>query len=143
MPQRRRITVEKEYLPKEAQEQAWLFGWCRYASVKYPELDLLHHIANGGSRNKIEAAHLKAQGVKAGVPDLFLPVARRGYHGLYIELKRRKHGTLSLDQKQWIEALRKQGYRVEVCKGFPAAADVLEEYLGGQDGKRDQAGHDR
>jgi len=118
-------------VPLEAQEQIWLFNWAMYATVKWPELDLLYHIPNGGSRNKIEAAHLKAQGVKKGVPDLFLPVAKQGYHGLYIEMKRQKKGVLSADQKQWIENLRKQGYRVEVCKGFQSAADVIEDYLKG------------
>lgn len=122
---------EAKPVPKEATEQIWLFEWCRHAAVKWPELDLLHHIANGGSRNYIEAARLKAQGVKPGVPDLCLPVPRGDYHGLYIELKRREHGVLSAEQKVWIERLRGQGYRVEVCKGFQEAADVLESYLSG------------
>lgn len=117
-------------VPHEAQEQMWLFDWCRMASVKWPVLDLLYHCPNGGSRNKIEAARLKAQGVKSGVPDLFLPAPVGKFHGLYIEMKRRKGGTLSLEQKEWISRLREQGYRVEVCKGFQEAADLIEEYLG-------------
>lgn len=133
MQNRRRVPGNDNLpVPKESQEQIWLFDWCRYASIKYPELDLLYHIPNGGSRNKIEAARLKAQGVKAGVPDLFLPAAKGDYHGLYIELKRQKHGTLSADQKQWIERLRQAGYRVEVCKGFQEAANVIESYLEGR-----------
>lgn len=124
--------VEVEPVPKEAQEQIWLFDWCVYASIKYPELDLMYHIPNGGTRNKIEAAHLKAQGVKKGVPDLFLPVAKQGYHGLYIEMKRQKNGVLSADQKTWINNLKQQGYRVEVCRGFQEAANILENYLGGE-----------
>lgn len=120
---------EKAPIPRESQEQTWLMQWAKYASVQYPEIDLLYHCPNGGSRNAIEAARLKAQGVKRGVPDLCLPVPRGDYHGLYIELKRQKNGVLSADQKQWIESLRKQGYRVEVCKGFQSAADVIEEYL--------------
>lgn len=125
----KRPVNEKVPIPRESQEQTWLMQWARYASVKYPEIDLLYHCPNGGSRNAIEAARLKAQGVKKGVPDLCLPVPRGDYHGLYIELKRQKNGVLSADQKQWIENLRKQGYRVEVCKGFQSAADVIEEYL--------------
>ena len=131
---RRRIkrpVNENVPVPKEAQEQAWFFNWCKYASVKWSELDLLYHIPNGGSRNAIEAVHLKAQGVKKGVPDLCLPVPRGKFHGLYIEMKRQKGGTLSLDQKEWIARLKNQGYRVEVCKGFQEAANVLEDYLQG------------
>ena len=73
----------------EAQEQKAIFDWSRQPTVRgqYPELKLLHHIPNGGKRDAIEAKHLKAQGVKKGVPDLCLPVARGPYHGAYIELK--------------------------------------------------------
>lgn len=71
----------------EAAEQTKLFNWIAFARAATPELDMLYHIPNGGSRNKREAANLKRQGVRAGVPDLCLPVARGDYHGLYIELK--------------------------------------------------------
>lgn len=96
---------------------------------RWPELGLMHHIPNGGGRSPREAAHLKAQGVKAGVPDIFLPVARHGYHGLYIELKRREGGRVSPEQNEMIAALREQGFRVEVCRGWEAARDVIEEYM--------------
>ena len=77
----------------EAREQEALFRWAGFAAGTMPELNLLYHIPNGGSRNKAEAANLKRQGVRAGVPDLFLPVARGGYHGPYIELKFEKNKT--------------------------------------------------
>lgn len=117
-------------IPKEAEEQTWLFEWLTtMARLKWPELALAFHIANGGSRNKIEAARLKAQGVKAGIPDIFIPVARQGFHGLFIELKRRAGGRLSAAQKEVIPLLREQGYLVEICKGWEEARDVILEYL--------------
>lgn len=117
-------------VPTEAMEQTWLFQWAAdMARIKYPELALMYHIPNGGSRNKVEAARLKGQGVKAGIPDIFLPVARGGYHGLYIEMKRQKGGVVSVDQKRMINALRLQGYCVQVCTGFQNAADYIEKYL--------------
>ena len=70
----------------EATEQERLISWAQRQYNKYPELKLLYHVPNGGSRNTLEAANLKRQGVKAGVPDLCLPVARQGHHGLYIEM---------------------------------------------------------
>lgn len=73
--------------------------------------------------------------MKAGVPDLFLPVSRDGYHGLFIELKRQAGGRVSDEQKEWIQELRDQGYRVEVCKGWEAAAGVLKNYLGPGEGE--------
>lgn len=115
--------------PKESEEQESLFRWAEWERGKHPELALLHHIANGGTRNPIEASHLKAQGVKAGVPDLCLPVARGQFHGLYIELKRRQGGMVSDDQKKWIKTLREQGYVAEVCRGWEQAAEMITKYL--------------
>ncbi|MBR5342575.1 MAG: VRR-NUC domain-containing protein [Oscillospiraceae bacterium] len=121
---------DKRLLPKEGQEQATLMNWAKMQSWRWPEIALLFHIPNGGGRSKAEAGRFKAEGVKAGVPDLFLPVPRGEYHGLFIELKRQAGGRVSAEQKEWIEKLRDQGYRVEVCRGWEAAAELLREYLG-------------
>lgn len=118
--------------PKEDVEQTCLFRWAGMASGKYPELASMYHIPNGGSRNKAEAARLKMQGVRAGVPDVCLPVARGGYHGLYIELKRQRGGIVSDVQKQWLEALRKAGYCAEICRGWDEAREVIETYMKGK-----------
>lgn len=112
----------------EAVEQTHLMEWTEYIAGRYPEIRLLFHVPNGGSRNKIEAANMKKQGVKAGVPDLFLPVARGGHFGLFIEMKFGKNRTTA-QQKEWIEALKLQGYRCEVCYGWEAASEVLIDYL--------------
>lgn len=116
-------------IPTEAQEQETLFEWARMMEGKYPELALLHAIPNGGSRHPVEAKHLKAQGVKAGIPDIFLPVARQGYHGLYIEMKRRKGGRVSVEQKKMLMALQQQGYKAVVCEGWDWARTAIEKYL--------------
>lgn len=120
----------KQLIPTEAQEQAWLFEWASMQTGSTPEIGLMFAIPNGGSRHPAEARNLKAQGVKAGVPDIFLPVARLGYHGLFIELKRTKGGVVSVDQKLMISALMDQSYAVEVCKGWEEAASVIKVYLG-------------
>lgn len=106
-----------------------VFEWAELVRGKWPEMALMHHIPNGGSRNPIEAVHLKEQGVKAGVPDIFLPVARAGYHGLYIEMKRRRFSRVTTEQREMIQRLRAQGYRVEVCKGFEVAKSVIGKYM--------------
>ena len=115
-------------MQREAIEQEALFRWAAWMEPKLPELRLLFHVPNGGSRDKREAARLKAQGVKPGVPDLFLPVARNGYHGLWIELKAGR-GKPSANQCQWIGDLNEQGYRAVVCWGWEAASEVIENYL--------------
>lgn len=118
----------------ESQEQQLLFEWAALSAGRWPELALLYHIPNGGSRSKSEAGRFKAEGVKAGVPDICLPVARGGYHGLYIELKRVKGGRVSTAQQGWIAALREQGYYACVCKGWDDAAHVIKAYLEGRVG---------
>lgn len=123
-------TIPFKTVPSEGVEQATLFSWAKMQEHRWPELRLLFHIPNGGSRGKVEAARFKAEGVKPGVPDLFLPVARGRYHGLFIEMKRRKGGRASEEQKAWITELRKQGYVAEICRGWQEAADLIAEYLG-------------
>ena len=117
-------------VPTEAQEQITLFSWAAVQAI--PELALLYHIPNGGSRHKAEAARLRAEGVRAGVPDLCLPVPRGGFHGLYIELKRLRGGRLSEQQRAWLDALGKQGDAVAVCKGWEDAAETILRYLEGE-----------
>ena len=114
----------------EAQEQTLLFEWARYNRVKYPQLDMMFAIPNGGSRNIVEAYHLKEQGVKAGVPDICLPVPSGRFTALYIEMKRRKGGRVSEEQRGWIAALNRVGARAVVCKGFDEAREEIEKYLG-------------
>ena len=115
--------------PTEHEEQVALMEMLEYRKGRYPELGLLFAIPNGGARHVAVAKKLKAEGVKPGVPDLCLPVARSGYHGLYVEMKRVKGGVVSLEQAAWHEALLAQGYHVEVCKGALHAVAVILNYL--------------
>ena len=119
-------------LPTESQEQTCLFRWSQMQQGCWPELRLLYHIPNGGSRHRLEAAHLKQQGVRAGVPDICLPVARGGNHGLYIELKRRKNSRVTPDQMKWISDLLAQGYAAAVCRGCDEAISLITDYLTGR-----------
>jgi len=113
----------------ESEEQIEFIQWCKRNMKKHPELEKIFHIPNGGSRHIATAARLKLEGVKPGVPDLFLPVARRGFHGLFIEMKRKKGGTVSKDQKQWKSWLSEEHYAVVVAKGFHSARRLIKSYL--------------
>ena len=115
--------------PSEDDEQAAVMEWAVLMEKQFPELALLFHIANGGYRHPATASRMKKLGVKAGVPDLFLPVPRGQSHGLWVEMKRVRGGRVSEDQKAWIEALTKQGYRAEVAHGAEEACDFLYKYL--------------
>lgn len=116
-------------IPRESTEQRALFEWAAYAAARHPELRLLFHIPNGGSRNVIEAHNLKLQGVRAGVPDICLPVPRGPYAALYIELKRTQRGRVSDAQRGWLEALNRAGNKAVVCNGWEAARQTILEYL--------------
>lgn len=114
----------------EAQEQANVIKWSQQPHIRarWPELAMLFHIPNGGTRTVIEGKHLKQQGVKQGVPDLCLPVPSGRYHGLFIEMKTAA-GRASPAQRWWIEHLNAAGYFAEVCHGWESAVQTLEWYL--------------
>lgn len=104
----------------EHAEQVSLVQWL---DATHPEL-LYFAIPNGGNRNIITASKLKAEGVKAGVPDLFLPGLK-----LFVEMKRVKGGSVSPQQKYWHERLTNCGYRVVVCKGAAEAVDIITQEI--------------
>ena len=113
----------------EHQEQTAFFAWVDLKKIKTTELENIFAIPNGGLRNIVVAKKLKAEGVKAGVPDIFLAVARGGYHGLFIEMKREKSGKLSDVQDGWMARLEYHNYCFKVCHGFNAAIEAVENYL--------------
>lgn len=113
----------------EADEQSAFFRWLEFAAHQAPPLALCYHVPNGGSRDRREAARLKAQGVRAGVPDLCLPVPRGEWHGLYIEMKVDGNAPTKA-QKRWLSALRAQGYYTAVCYGWLAARAAVCDYMG-------------
>ena len=119
----------EKYVPTESEEQCMLFEWAELSQAMYPELALLFHIPNGSCKPINQAIKFKREGLKPGVPDLCLPVARQGYHALYIEMKRSEGGRLSDAQKWWLENLHAQGNKAVVCNGFEEAASVIEDYL--------------
>jgi hypothetical protein len=123
--------MNKTFISTESEEQQALFQWARLNEKNYPELRLMYHIPNGGLRNKSVAVRLTAEGVRRGVPDICLPVARSGYHGMYIELKRRKGGIVSKEQTEWLELLAAQNYLSLVCYGWDEAREAIKDYLGG------------
>lgn len=121
--------------PLEKHSQEALFNWAALAIGRHPELATLFAIPNAGGftggfkANLLRVMAMKREGVKPGVPDVCLPVARGGYHALYIEMKRENDGTLSADQRDWAKRLALYGNKVVVAHGFDEAKTVLEEYL--------------
>lgn len=108
--------------------QTALFVWANNNVQTYPELRWLFAIPNGGLRSKVQGAKLKAEGVKSGVSDLCLPVARLGYHGLFIEMKRPKKKP-SDEQKEFSSFVLTQGYLWVLSESWQHARDCIVYYL--------------
>lgn len=121
--------TNKMPVPTESVEQQTLFRWAKLFEPVHPELKLMYHVPNEGKRSYAAGRRLVAEGLKSGVPDICLPVARGGYHGLYIELKRLRGGKLTEDQRDWLDALNDEGYMTTMCKGWQAASEVILRYL--------------
>jgi hypothetical protein len=114
-------------IPSEHDEQV---VFMRHIFYTMPQIEpFLFAIPNGGLRNKTTAARLKAEGVKPGVPDLFLSLPSGTYHGLYIEMKRSEGGKLSPEQKEMLDRFGGVGYMTVVANGADEALDAVKEYL--------------
>lgn len=104
-------------------------GWAMTnPSPPIPQLKWLHAIHNQGHGDAIRGAKAKAEGVKPGVFDLFLPVPMGEYSGLYLELKVGK-GQPSDKQLEFADDMRANGYACELAYGWLEAREKILEYL--------------
>lgn len=106
----------------------------QWFNLQYPQLrGRLFAVPNGSSRNKIEAIHLKQEGVTAGVSDLILLRTTPQYGALLIEMKTTsKSSRQSPKQKEWEKAVTSDGeYKYVVCRTFEEFTRAVNEYLNG------------
>lgn len=115
---------------REHCEQVALFEWAALAAKTRPALHMLYAIPNGGHRSKATAGKLRAEGVKAGVPDIHLPVPVGRNCGLWIEMKAGRNGVTP-EQSDWIDALSAVGHACYVAYSWQAARDLILAYLDG------------
>ncbi len=109
----------------EELEQCALFDWIRTQKNIYP---YAFHIANERKCSIYRGKILKRMGVKSGVSDIFISIARGGFHGLWVEMKIGKN-TLTPNQKRFMDDMKYQGYETCCCYGFNEARKVIEGYL--------------
>lgn len=107
----------------EEGEQEAVIDYCKYAGIE------IIHIPNEGKRSAVYGAKLRRLGLRKGFPDLFIPKARKGLHGLFIELKRDRHSHPTKEQLEWIMKLNAAGYCATVCYGAEAAIKEIENYM--------------
>ena len=114
---------------KESSHQGALFMWAALNRKLYPELELMFAIKNEEkSGSVIVGGAFKAAGVKAHVPDILLPVARKGCHGLFIEMKRPGQKARP-GQVEYGNKVKIQGYGWCCCDSWEKAKDILIQYL--------------
>ncbi len=113
------------YKPDEDQEQQAVVEYCDLMGIP------IVHIPNEGKRSAAYGAKMKRMGLRSGFPDLFVPLARGGYHGLFIEMKA-EGGRATPEQKKWVAKLNAHGYRATVCVGADAAINELNKYFYGR-----------
>lgn len=87
------------------------------------------HLAGNTGYRVRQINKLKAEGLRAGVPDLMLPVVTQRHAGLFIEMKREKGSRTSQAQKEWIKYLSGAGYKALICKGTDEAIEAIKGYL--------------
>ena len=130
-------------VPLEHPEQCAVIDWCDWNTKKYPCLAWIYAVPNGARTSISVAKRLKKEGMRAGVPDLFLPFPKLKlgdrkpdgwcdhvyYHGLFIEMKRKKGSVTSPEQKAWHKYLLSAGYQVVIAKGADEAVKFIKEYL--------------
>lgn len=130
----------KNYQTEHA-EQSRLFSWARHPLIRRanPALRFLFAIPNGGHRHIQVAKSMQAEGLTPGVPDICLPVERRYYHGMWIELKVPSHqprrggkGGLSDCQARWLRDLAGENHCAIVCYGCDDAQKAIVAYLNGE-----------
>ena len=110
--------LKPETQPSEHLEQVRLVSWFRRT---YPDIRIFA-VPNGGHRGASQGVALKAEGVSAGVPDLFVPAWL-----LWVEMKRETGGTVSPAQKDWIAYLDGIGHQVIIGRGFEDAKRQIED----------------
>ncbi len=126
-PGRRKKLTLTSFVPKEYDEQTTVFEWAKWC--KLPGIDMLYATLNGVRLPIGLAVKMSKAGLKRGPLDINLDVARGGYFGLRIEMKRITGGVESKEQREWGKRLLTEGYQAFVCPGANSAIAMIEHYL--------------
>jgi len=124
----------ESYLSKEDRLQRSI---CKYVKAQYGVNPI--PLNTEGKKSPFERFKFKAIGGRKGILDLFIPVARKQYNGLFLELKadnvkiRKKNGEFATEhlvrQNEEIQYLLKNGYLATFCVGLDDAIKVVDDYL--------------
>jgi hypothetical protein len=111
-------------------ERLFVMRW-KHHLVTYPNghtVAPIYAVPNEGRRSPRTGKRMKDQGLRKGIPDLYLPIKAGGHGGLYVEVKTDK-GRVSPEQKTWIEWLSEHGYKAVVCRSVDDILAAVIEYM--------------
>ena len=113
----------------EHEQQSAFFDWVDIMKLKDKRLELCFAVPNAGKRSYGAAMYMKAEGLRAGVPDVWLPVPNKKYCGLVME---NKYGgnKLTDNQELWLRKLKRVGHYVCVCRSTEQMIKEVSKYLG-------------
>lgn len=112
---------------EEARIQTEFFSQVPLIFPKLPS-KMLFAVPNGGSRNKVEAANMKRQGVKPGISDVILLIPNKDFFCLCLEFKTEK-GQQSIEQQEFQQQIEKIGGKYIIVRSAIQAIEVMQEYL--------------
>lgn len=112
----------------ETCEMIKFFEYLSWQEIQRPELACIYHIPNEGTRSIRRGRIMKQKGVRAGIPDVCVPIARGEWHSLFLEFKV-KSGKLSPVQVKMCKLLHAHGHCVRVAWSADEAIEILEKYL--------------
>ena len=107
---------------RESEIQQSCVSWFKYAWQQY----ICFAVPNGGSRNAIEAANMKKEGVMAGVSDLIIIADHKI---LFVEMKTRK-GRQQESQKAFQRKVEQLGFKYVVCHSLDEFMIAVNGWLG-------------
>jgi hypothetical protein len=127
----------RQLIPTEDIESQCLVQWAKskyWQGKRIADALILNaggaYLGSDARQRAITMGRLKRQGFKNGVFDFFLAIPRAGFGGLWIEMKRKQGGVVSNDQVTFQYTMTDLGYKTAICKGWEAAKEAIEEYLG-------------
>lgn len=110
----------------ESYEQIAAMDWLR---AQYPIIaEHTLHIGNERKSTPYAGYIMKRMGVLKGASDLFIAWPVEHYHGLFIELKS-KIGKPTKSQLDFMQKMKRVGYRTAICYGAQEVIDTITEYL--------------
>lgn len=114
-------------IAKEREDHLAYMKWAKFHPICR---DYLIHIPNEGKRSRLNGHILVLEGLRSGVSDLLLAYPVSPYHGLFLELKRKRFYKISKKQQEWIDRMNSVGYKAQFAFGLDDAIAKTLLYLG-------------